>query len=133
MRPEKAQSPGEPPLRVLVVDDSDIIRSLIRKTFALFAFDTVEAADGWEALMLLQQDRGFALLVIDLSMPRLDGLGLIQRLRGDTSMPHFPIIVLTAESLDPSGHPPEGADALMIKPFRPSALVETARRLIAEG
>src|SRR5579872_3089580 len=94
----RIESPSTPP-RVLVVDDSEIIRELVRRCLELRSFQVVEASDGEEALELLGRDQDFDVLIVDIQMPRLDGLGLIQKIRQDQELPPFPIIVLTAEDV----------------------------------
>lgn len=131
--PESPSGPTRPETsyRIMVVDDSSVIRDLVKKVLSLFGYDIVEMPDGWQALLRLQQDRDFDLLIVDLAMPRLDGLSLIQRLRLDPAMPHYPILVLTGEDLNPDGSPPSGADALMIKPFLPSVLLKRVQALLS--
>jgi CheY-like chemotaxis protein len=121
------------PTKVLVVDDSQTTRALLRKTLSLYGYEVVEACDGAAAWLLLQQQPDFAVLVIDLSMPLLDGISLIRRIRSDRNLPRFPILVLTAGDHAKEEPPPAGADALMLKPFKPSELVAQIRALTAQS
>lgn len=84
--------------RVLVVDDSRIVRALVRKHLAN-DYDIVEEADGEAAWRRLQSDPSIQLLVSDLSMPQLDGMGLIRRLRECTTaqLRALPVIVISGE------------------------------------
>ncbi|HET6386202.1 MAG TPA: response regulator [Armatimonadota bacterium] len=122
----KAGSDGR---RILVVDDSPTIRSLLRKTLALRAYEVEEAADGWDALALLERNPAFDLAIIDLLMPRLDGLSLVQRIRNNPGFPAMPIVILTGEDIDFAAGPPMGTDAVLVKPFAPRGLLDLVGRL----
>lgn len=85
------------PIRVLAVDDDPIQRSLIQARLYRLNAHTTEAADGIEAWSLLRS-QNFDLAIVDLSMPNLDGIGLIQCMRGHPRTRHMPIIVITSRS-----------------------------------
>jgi len=83
--------------RILVVDDSPTIRAAVTKALK-DDFSFVQASDGEEALNLLKGDDSIQLLITDLMMPKLDGYGLIRRIRSDKNSPRLaqmPIIVVT--------------------------------------
>ncbi len=117
-------------LRILVVDDSPVIRGLVRRTLELRSFVVVEAVDGADALVILRQNADFALLIVDLMMPRLDGFALIQQVRQDSSFGPVPILVLSAETINPPAVPLAGTQAYIAKPFLPSELLQTIHRLL---
>ena len=82
--------------RLLIVDDSKVIRVTARKILRDH-FDTVEAVDGEKAWEVLSNDEPFALVVSDLTMPHLDGFGLLERIRSSL-LPHVrevPVIIIT--------------------------------------
>ncbi len=82
--------------RLLIVDDSKVIRVTARKILRDH-FDTVEAVDGENAWEVLSNDEPFALVVSDLTMPHLDGFGLLERIR-TSHLPHVrevPVIIIT--------------------------------------
>lgn len=79
--------------RILVVDDEEGLRSFLAETLELDGHQVEEAGDGLEALKKLEKE-SFHVLVTDLKMPRLDGLGLLSRVRAD--QPDLEVIVLTA-------------------------------------
>ncbi|MGD2138401.1 MAG: diguanylate cyclase [Gammaproteobacteria bacterium] len=86
---------GEKP-RLLIVDDSRVIRVTARKILRDH-FETVEAADGEEAWAMLGKDAPYSLVVSDLTMPNLDGYGLLERIR-HSHLPHvkdIPVIIIT--------------------------------------
>lgn len=94
---EERQSGSTPPLRVLVADDDPIQRSLIAARLANLDGTAVEAEDGCVAWTLLMSQE-FDLAVVDLGMPNLDGIGLIQCMRGHPRTKHVPIIVVTSQT-----------------------------------
>lgn len=83
------------PFRVLVVDDEEPFRRLLKKELARKGFAVETAPNGDEALVLLRE-QSFDIILLDLVMPGMDGLGLMKRLRQDPSMPA--IIVLTGKA-----------------------------------
>lgn len=88
-------------LRLLVVDDSKIVRATIRKHLAE-TYDLVEEADGEAGWRRLLADESISLLISDLSMPELDGLGLLARIResGAPRIRHLPVIIISGEEDD---------------------------------
>jgi diguanylate cyclase (GGDEF)-like protein len=82
--------------RLLIVDDSKVIRVTARKILQNH-FETVEAVDGNNAWEILESHPPFSLIISDLTMPNLDGFGLLQKIRGSTQ-PHIrniPVIIIT--------------------------------------
>lgn len=104
--------------RILVVDDDAMIRDLLRRAIAPQGFELVEAADGLEAKALIDAQR-FDLLLLDLNVPRMNGLELLEALQSEPTSWGMQVIVLTAQSsrdvltqvLD------AGADDFISKPF----------------
>jgi two-component system, chemotaxis family, sensor kinase CheA len=116
--------------RVLVVDDSPVVRDLVSEILLGQGFDVVAAPDGAEALVLL--DRGAPdLVVTDVEMPNLDGFGLLARIR-ERSL-GLPVIMLTTRGSaeDRRRAATLGADAYLIKSdFQGATLLEQVRRYI---
>ena len=84
--------------RLLVVDDSRIVRATIRKHLAE-AYDLIEEGDGEAGWRRLLADEGINLLISDLSMPELDGMGLLARIResGEPRIRELPVIIISGE------------------------------------
>ncbi|MCZ2524229.1 response regulator [Streptomyces sp. HB2AG] len=134
-------SSGVPGLsgRVLVVDDSPVIRHLIRVNLELEGFEVVTACDGAECLELVHRVLPDA-VTLDVVMPRLDGLRTAALLRADPRTRNLPIALVSASShpeAELGGEAGPGAEAgvdvFLPKPFEPGELVRTVRRLVRDG
>ncbi|MBE9523672.1 MAG: response regulator transcription factor [Chloroflexi bacterium] len=113
---------------ILVVDDEDTIREVVRRYLEHEGYVVKEAADGYEALDFIQ-DTPPTLIVLDLMLPGIDGLSLTQHLRQDREIP---IIMLTAKS-EPGDRIRGldlGADDYITKPFNPQELVSRVRAVL---
>lgn len=102
----------------LVADDDPIMRSLMKARLGEIVDTVVEATDGFEAWRLLTAER-FQLAVVDLMMPNLNGIALIQCIRGHARTRHMPVVVVTSNndrhSLDEALR--VGASAILTKPL----------------
>jgi two-component system chemotaxis sensor kinase CheA len=119
--------------RLLAVDDSLTTRTLIRSILEAAGYDVVVAADGLEALGLLQQSEPFDLVVADVEMPRMDGFQLTEAIRRDERLRQTPVVLVT--SLVGQDHRERGvaagADAYIVKSlFEQGQLLETIGRLL---
>ncbi len=91
---------GDRPLkRLLVVDDDPTVEDMISQLLEGKQYQVESASDGLDALEKIRADKPDAIL-LDLMMPRLDGLGLIERLKQDPELADLPVIVLTAKLLN---------------------------------
>ena len=124
------QSSDSSPL-VLVVDDFQDNREMFAEFLSLSGFRVAEASTGREAI-----DRGFELLpdviLMDLSLPELDGWEATRQLKNDPRTSHIPIVALTGHALaDHSREAREaGCDAFLTKPCLPEVLVVEIRRML---
>lgn len=125
-----AEMPDERARRVLVVDDLDDTREL----FAMFLRDAGyivdEARDGEDALAAVIVHRPDA-IVMDIAMPRLDGVEATRRLKEDPRTASIPIVIVTAHATksEASRARAAGADAVLTKPcFREDLVAEVAKR-----
>ena len=119
------------PDRILTVDDSTSIRQLVAASLREAGYAVVEAGDGLDALDIAAGER-FALVVTDLNMPRLDGLGLIAALRALPAYRAVPMLMLTTEASDDmkARGRAAGATGWLVKPFDPQRLLDMAARLL---
>ena len=109
---------------ILIVDDEPDVRFLLRMVFEAAGHRIVQAHHGEAALEQLRDLRP-DLIVTDVMMPVLNGLGLIERLRADPATTGIPILVLSSH-----GGATPGADATLAKPFRPHEVLATGLSLI---
>ncbi|WP_019544996.1 response regulator [Streptomyces sulphureus] len=122
--------------RVLVVDDSSVIRQLIRVNLELEGFEVVTAANGAECLDVVHDVRP-DVVTLDAVMPELDGLTTAERLRSDPRTRHLPVAVISGcaelrgDAQRAAAVSPEtGVDAFLEKPFEPAELVRLVHELI---
>ncbi len=120
--------------RILIVDDSLTMRQIIRLTLEKqFGCTVVEAADGVGALEKLRGGEAFDCIVTDINMPRLDGLALIQLVRGEMGRA-LPIIVITTRGSekDRDRALALGADTYLTKPFDGASLGRSIASLVGK-
>ncbi|MER5979302.1 response regulator [Streptomyces sp. NPDC001857] len=116
--------------RVLVVDDSKVIRQLIRVNLELEGLEVVTASDGAECLEVVHQVRP-DLVTLDVVMPRLDGLRTAARLRADPLTRDLPLAIISAcTPYEVEAGLDVGVDAFLGKPFEPAELIAVVRKLI---
>lgn len=116
------------PLRLLLVDDDAPLRRTLGRLFRRHGWAVTEAGDGVEALETLRT-ASFDLLLTDMRMPRMDGLGLLEAARGELGCA-LPAIVLSGYH----GHPEArlralGVAVILGKPTEPMELLETCARV----
>ena len=116
---------------ILTVDDSSTMRQMIAFTLKGADFEVLEAGDGVEALEVAPGKK-LSLIITDVNMPRMDGLTLVQHLRGIPEFKFTPILVLTTESgVDMKQKGKEaGATGWIVKPFSPEKLLEVVNKVI---
>jgi CheY-like chemotaxis protein len=119
---------------VLLCDDEEVLRQLVRATLDNGAYSIVEATDGDESLELarrLQPD----VIVLDMMMPGRSGLDVLDELRGDPKLASTPVIMLTARArqADREAAVAAGADRYLAKPFSPLELISLVEELLDGG
>jgi phosphate regulon transcriptional regulator PhoB len=129
-RAELAERKGPLP-RVLVVEDEDDIRALVRYNLEQEGFGVEDARDGAEGYESIRQRMPEA-VVLDLMLPGMSGLELCQKLRTESPTQSLPIIMLTAKSseVDRVLGLEMGADDYVVKPFSPRELVARIRAVL---
>nr|WP_222622753.1 response regulator transcription factor [Paenibacillus sp. PAMC21692] len=114
--------------RVLIVDDEREIAELIEIYLRNEGFQTAIAGDGEQALEMYERDP-FDLVVLDIMMPRMDGLELCRKLRKDQNVPILMVSAKT-QDMDKIMGLMTGADDYMAKPFNPMELIARVRSLL---
>lgn len=116
---------------VLTVDDSRSLRAALRETLEEIGHQVLEAEDGLHGLQVLA-DNAVDLVITDLNMPRLDGIGFIRRVRAEERFAGLPIVMLTTEGQADRMREGKsaGATAWIVKPFNELQIEMLLRRLI---
>jgi two-component system chemotaxis response regulator CheY len=118
--------------RVLVVEDSPTMRSYVATALeAVGIVDVIEASSGFAALQALPNGR-FDLIITDVNMPDINGLELIKFVRGHAHLARLPLICISTEGRERDRERclSLGANAYLVKPFAPSALVAEVKRYL---
>ena len=119
--------------RILVVEDSFTVRELQRSILEAAGYSVATARDGRDALAVLDRDAAISLVITDLEMPGLDGIGLTRAIRADTARSSLPVVIVTSRAAeeDRLSGIEAGADAYMAKrSFDQQALLATVERLV---
>jgi len=119
------------PARILVVDDNETNRDILVTRLEKNGYQTLQAADGEEALASAAQHLP-DLILLDVEMPKLDGFEVCRRLKKDPALPFVPIILCTARaaSQDVVTGLDAGADEYLTKPIDQAALVARVRSML---
>lgn len=114
-------------LHALIVDDNWFVRDISSHTLKYVGYHVSEAQNGQEALSLLSRQT-FDLLILDLSMPLVDGSTLLNRLRSNPTHRAMHVIILTANPLMATEQIRQDVDAIMLKPINIREFADMARR-----
>ena len=117
--------------KIMTVDDSATIRQMVALTLRDAGYEVLEAVDGRDALERLAKE-SVDMLITDLNMPNLDGVGLIREVRAQPANRFIPIIMLTTESHDSKKQEGKaaGASGWIVKPFKPEQLLGVVRMVL---
>ena len=115
---------------ILTVDDSASIRQMVKFTLSEGGYTVIEAVDGRDALTKLASR--VDLVITDLNMPNLDGIGLIRSVRAIPSCKGIPIVMLTTESQESRKQEGKaaGATGWIVKPFTAPQLLAVVKRVL---
>ncbi len=119
------------PKKILVIDDSAAIRQSISFILGQEGYETVEATDGMEALNALGSIEALDLIITDVNMPNLDGIGFIKKARELDKYKFTPILVLTTESQGSKMNEGKeaGATGWIVKPFNSEKLLGIVKKV----
>jgi len=117
--------------RVLIADDDALLRSLIEFKLSARGYQVIPAADGHEALRLIENERP-DLIILDSMMPGMDGFAVLQSIKSKPELASIPVVMLTArkQESDIVGALQQGASDYVTKPFIPEELAMRVARLI---
>jgi two-component system chemotaxis response regulator CheY len=119
---------------ILVVDDSTSVRKMLESALRFKGYAVVTAADGLEALEALERDQ-FSLVILDINMPRMDGLSLLEIIRGRSAWTDLPVLMLSTEGQESDRDQALalGATDYIVKPFKPAQLLERVGDILSTG
>jgi two-component system cell cycle response regulator DivK len=117
--------------RILIVEDNDKNRKLVRDTLQVKGYQTIEAETGEDGVRLARE-RTPALVLMDIQLPGIDGITALNQLRADPATRAIPVIAVTASVMtqDRQKIMAAGFDAYQGKPISVKELLETIRRIL---
>jgi two-component system phosphate regulon response regulator PhoB len=120
--------------KVLIADDEEAMRTLVRITLGTGQFELIEATDGAMALALAREHHP-DLFLLDWAMPVMSGLEVCQKLRADATTRDLRIVMLTAraQAFDKTAALEAGVDDYITKPFSPLELLDKVRDALGPG
>ncbi len=123
--------PMNTPARILVADDNETNRDILQARLEANGYEVLHAGDG-EAALAVTRDQRPDLILLDVMMPKLDGIEVCKRIKADAALPFTPIILVTAkaESGDVVEGLDAGADEYLTKPIDQKALVARVKALL---
>jgi CheY-like chemotaxis protein len=127
---KEPESERQRPL-VLLADDARDNREMYAGYLSENGFRVAEAGDGVEAVKLTRELQP-AVVVLDLEMPRMNGITATRRIRGNAKTRNTPILILTADDRREQAALDAGANAVCVKPCMPAALVPQIQRLLGK-
>ncbi len=116
---------------ILTIDDAKAVRLLAEKALSAFDCETTEAANGFNGFYAIERARP-DLILLDIAMPVMDGLEMLERIKGTPEIADIPVIMLTSRA-DHAVIPqlPEmGAHDTLMKPFTEAALLEKIKAVV---
>lgn len=117
--------------KMLTVDDSPSVRKLVEFTLKAKGFQVISAEDGQEALELMAKEQ-FDGIILDINMPRMNGLEFLKKIKADDANLSIPVIMLTTEGQDDDKDKAVslGATAYIVKPFKPTQLLSLLEKIV---
>lgn len=118
-------------LKVLTVDDSKTVRIIVKKSFKSFDADVIEAQNGVEGLAMAAKENP-DIILLDITMPVMDGVEMLTKLKSDPALKTIPVIMLTAEAgrENVMKIAKIGVRDYIVKPFKEEVLVDKVSRVV---
>lgn len=129
--PENGKDALNLQLRILIVEDNGDMRDFLRRVLARHGYGHLEAADGIEGMEIAHRDHP-DLILMDMSLPELDGFEATRRLKADKETRHVPIIAVTAHARpsDEKRALEAGCDAYLSKPYSLREFLDIVQRFL---
>jgi two-component system, chemotaxis family, chemotaxis protein CheY len=123
-------------MKLIVADDSRMVRGIVAKVVESMGHEAVPAANGREALERLEADgQNIRLVLLDWNMPFVNGMEVIKKMRGDDRFKKIPVLMVSTESEDEKIQEAiqAGAQGYLTKPFTPGQLAAAVARVLENG
>lgn len=116
--------------KVLVIDDDYINRKLLVNILKknLYEVESIESKDGEDALIKLHQNHDIELILLDIEMPKLNGIEFLTQYINDDTIPRIPIIAISSNETRQKESLIMGADAFLVKPISEERLMEAIQK-----
>lgn len=117
---------------VLVVDDSPSVRQQVGLALRQAGFEVLEAGDGAEGAERVAAEPRISMIICDVNMPRMNGLEMVEKVKGGGANAHIPILMLTSEAQPAliERAKKAGAKGWIVKPFKAELLVAAVTKLV---
>jgi DNA-binding response OmpR family regulator len=119
-------------VRILHVEDDKAVAGIVKEMLEYQGWQVETVADGNAALKRIDSEPHYDLLIVDYVLPGVNGLELVRRARHQAQYSQTPIVMLSANPVEAEARE-AGADIFLYKPLDVNSLVETVKRLLAEG
>ncbi len=119
--------------KIMVVDDSEVIRFQLKEDLTREGHEVVEAHDGLHGLGVLKETPDIALIICDVNMPEMDGITMCENISKDSQHNHIPIVMLTTQSspdLKAKGKS-FGVIAWVTKPYKTATLIGGINKILS--
>ncbi|MEN6621277.1 MAG: response regulator [Smithella sp.] len=120
-------------MKMIVADDSRLIRGIIEKTATAIGFEVFQAANGKEALNLLEtKGDAISLVLLDWNMPMMNGIDVLRNMRADDRFKKIPVLMVSTESEEDKIKEAidAGASGYLAKPFKPDKLTNAIHQVL---
>ena len=117
--------------KIMIIDDSVTMRTVVRTALKLEGFDVIEAEDGEDGIAKMKSE-DVDLFICDVNMPKMDGITFVKKVKEMSNYRHIPMIMLTTEGGSDKMEEGKaaGAKAWMVKPFKHEKLIEAVKKLV---
>ena len=118
--------------KILLIEDSDVMRALLQDRLEYAGYSVAEAADGEAGLAAAAKERP-DLILLDIMMPKLDGIAVCRQIKADPLLRHIPVIFLTVKAQDKDikeGYA-AGADGYITKPYEIEIIISEIKKHLA--
>lgn len=118
---------------ILVVEDSPIMREVVKTTLVKEGFNVLTAENGKEAIDITQSTNDIIFFLVDVTIPIMDGISFVKEMRKIEHYKNVPAIMITTEDMEhrKAEGKEAGANGWIVKPFKPDELVKVINKLIS--